>query len=422
MTSPSSWGREEACLASTVLPQSRSTGPGAVRGTVIHRYLCAYAQATNDEEREEALLEVDEDVRPMAAAIEWERMPTLDPSSGVAELAMAYSPSTGRVRELGRGGSIEHDDVPDLLQGDEIGGIADWVALTSDGVWVCDWKTGWSALVKADVNRQLGAYGLWVARFFGREKAVVSYARLFENGNVAWDIAMMDALRLDATEAALRKHLHDVDAARVAYRDTGAIPPPTEGGHCLFCPAFRFCPTKAALLISAIEQEPGKAAEIARLPQPLNHDIVSRMWPKLKAAEKLIEKLQKDMRDYVRLYGAVKLSNGNFLAEDAQPRSSIDPTFARPVLEEFFGAEGADMAIKSVEKCTWTSLDKVLRARSSHGTKAKLERKVEKALDDAGAIRTVVIHNVTEVTAKRLQAVNDNKQRALHAGEEPEAA
>jgi hypothetical protein len=420
VTSPSSWGREDSCIASTVLPQSRSKGPGAFRGTVIHAYLCAHAKATTDEEREEALLEVDEACRPMAAAIDWNRMPDLSPETGIAELALAWSPSTGKVRELGRGGDLEHDDIAALLKDDEIGGVVDWSALTDDAVVITDWKSGYAALERAEVNRQLMAYAVWVARLLGREKAVVSYARLFENGSVSWDIAEMDAMKLDSAEAALRQHLKRVADAKEAYVAKGVIPTPVEGGHCTYCPAFRFCPAKSALLLSAIQQDPALPAEIARLPQPLDHDVVSRMWPKLKAAAKLIEKLTDDCRSYAKIYGAVKLDSGNVLGEFESQSTSIDPTFARPVLEARFGAQWTNYAIKTEEKLTKDSLDELAQNHSSHGKKAKLLRTVNAELEAAGAIRSVTVRRVTEVsaTSKKLKAANaDQEQPQLEAKE-----
>lgn len=406
MTSPSSYGRELACLASVVLPHSRSTGPRAVRGTELHRFMCAMGKAATQEEKAEALLAVPEEWRDAAASIDWERMPTLNPETGIPELALAYDPVTGAVRELGRGGALEHDDIEELLRPGEIGGIIDWCALTPDAVYVCDWKFGWQSLDRAEVNGQLRLYGLFASKLFQKDSAIVSFCRIFDSGMVAWDIATIDAMKLDLSEVGLRQHLQSVEAAQLAYRNDGTIPKMVEGSHCTYCPAWRFCPTKTALLLSTIEQEPNKAPELARLPQPLNHDVVSRMWSKLKQAQKLVEKLQDDMREYVRLYGDVKLVSGNVLGMVETETRSIDPVFARPVLTELFGAEGANLAIRTTEKITFTSLDEVIKAHSSHGMKAKLERKVIAELEAEGAIRSVSVRTVREVSAKSKQLVN----------------
>lgn len=431
MTSPSSLGREVACLASTVLPHSRSTGPRAVRGSDLHKFMCAMAQATTDEARALALLEVPAEWRAAAAEIDFTRLPVLSPETGVPELALAWNPTTGEVRELGRNGDVEHDDVQGLLKKDEngetieMGGILDWCSLVDDAVLVLDFKFGWAALERAEANNQAFAYSVMATKLFKSSKAVVCLARIFDNGSVFCDVADLDGFKLDAAEARIRQHLTRVDEARSVFAEKGVIPEPVEGGHCTYCQAYRFCPAKVALLLSTIEGEPGKAAEIARLPQPLNHDIVSRMWPKLKAAEALIKKLKGDCRSYAKLYGAVKLPSGNVLGEMESESSSVDPIFARPVLEARFGRQWTDYTIKAVEKLTWKSLDQLLKKHSSHGRKAKLEREVLAELEAAGAVRSITVRRTTEVSAKaaaKKLVQREDEQEQLDEGEDPEEA
>ena len=409
MTSPSSWAREAECLASTVYMHTKSTGPRAVRGTSLHRFLCGHAKAKTDEERAEALEEVDADWRPAATAIDWSRMPDLNPETGVPELAIAWSPSTGIVRELGRNGAVEHDDLEELLEGDEMGGIIDWCALTADAVFVTDWKFGYQRLERAEVNHQLRAYSLFAAKLFGREKAICSYARIFDDGGVSWDIATMDALKLDAAESALRQHLKRVEAARLAYRNSGVIPVPKESGLCRYCPAQNSCRAKAALLGSVMAKDPAKAELLARLPEPLTEEAAAELWLQLCSAEQIIARLKGNVRDLARIWGSLKLANGNVLAETETTRESIDVDFARAPLVARFGEEAVDQAIVIEKKLTKERLDVLFREHSNYGGMAKLKRDVMAEVHEAGGVRTTVIRSVREVapTSKRLRASNE---------------
>ena len=427
MTSPSSWAREAECLASTVYMHTKSTGPRAVRGTSLHRFLCGHAKAKTDEERAEALEEVDADWRPAAAAIDWSRMPDLNPETGVPELAIAWSPSTGIVRELGRNGAVEHDDLEELLEGDEMGGIIDWCALTADAVFVTDWKFGYQRLERAEVNHQLRAYSLFAAKLFGREKAICSYARIFDDGGVSWDIATMDSLKLDAAESALRQHLKRVEAARLAYRNSGVIPVPKESGLCRYCPAQNSCHAKVALLQAFMADDPDKAQVLATLPEPLTQEAAARLWPQLQHASAIIKRLTGNVKDVVRIWGPLKLANGKILTEVEKPFESIEPEYARAPLKARFGEEAVEAIIKKEESLTKKALDGLLHDNSSHGKKAALKRDVMKELDDAGALRVVVKRAVEEVApdSKKLKATEERRQlQAANAvpPEEPEAA
>ena len=422
MTSPSSIGRESECLASAILPHSRSVGPRSIRGTELHKFMNDMLTATTDEGRAEALLVVSPEWRQGAAVIDLSRAPPLDPKSGAGEVGISINTVTSITTEHGRNGEIDHDDMKKLLGPDDYGGVIDYLALLPDAVFVTDFKFGYQALDRAEVNGQLRSYGWLAARHFGKDKAIVSFCRIHDTGAVSWDIAEMDGFKIDAAEAWVRQHLKNVAEAKRLYAESGVIPPMVEGIHCTYCPAFRFCGAKKALALSVFADE--EPAQIAKLPAPLDHATVSALWPKLKAAERLIAKLKDDCRDYAKLYGAVKLANGNFLGEMQGESESIDPTFARPVLEARFGREWTNYAIQTKEKLTWKGLDEVLKNHSSHGRKAKLEREVLAELEAAGAVRSITVRRTTEVSAKsaaKRLVKREDEQNELEAVNEPES-
>ena len=424
MTSPSSIGREVECMASAVLPHTKSTSPRALRGTVLHAFMAARAKASTDDEKAEALELVPEEWRAAAAAIE---VPGFI-QDGVAELAIAWSPSTGLARELGRDGAIDHHDIKAMLRGDEMGGIIDWLGLTPDGVVIIDYKFSYGATIdKAEINGQMRSYAAMACALFNRERAHLKVARIPDNGIPWWSHADLDAYGIIAAGIYVRQHLRARDAALEAYRSNGTIPTPIEGTWCGFCPAANACPAKVALLLATLAGDEEKAALVASLPEPLSQEAAAELWPKLVQAEKLIERLKGNVKDMARIWGGLKLPNGNILTEVEAPRESVDPIFARPVLEARFGVQQTNTAIKTEEKLTKASLDVLLKAHSSHGKTAKLKREVYGDLEEAGALRTVVLHLVQEVvpTSKKLKPAEEKPQLAANNDvqpEEPEAA
>jgi hypothetical protein len=401
MITPSSHARISACLASVVLPQSKSVGPRAVRGTELHAFLASVAK----DGLEEALENIPLEWRAAAQAIDLTRLPELHPEAGIPEVAMAWNPETGEARELGRNGTVEHEDLAELVKPGEMAGIADYITLTPSDVVVFDWKFGYQSVERADVNRQLGAYACMAGALYGRERATVYIARILDDGSVWLDPAHLDELSLDAHAARLRKDMRRVEEAKLEHRNRGTIPSPMEGAHCRYCPAFNACPAKVALLLSTLTgKEP---AALAQLPEPLTLEMASALWPKLKQAEALIERLKDNLKDFARLNGPIPLPNGNVLAEGESTKESINALYARETLYKHFGAEDTEMNIES--SITKKAFDELCGKHSSHGKKAALVRKVMTELGEAGALRSFTVRSVQELkpTSKRLKASND---------------
>lgn len=409
MTSPSGIGREMECMTSAILPVSKFVHPRGIRGTDLHRFMKDRILAADDDQRAEALEAVPEEWRGAASSVDWSRIP-FDSETATPEYALIWNIAKDEVREVGRNGEIDHDELQAMIGAGEYGGVIDLLSLTEDAVVLCDWKFSYGASIdKAEINGQMRSYAVLAAKLFKKSRAEMLVCRIPDNGQPWWSTESLDSLGLDSAEAAIRKHLRDVEAARETYRSSGIVPTPVEGTWCSFCPAANSCPARVALLLSALAEDEAKAAALARLPEPLTPEAAARLWPKLVQAERLIERLKGNVKDIARTWGGLKLDNGNVVGEVETSRETIDPVFARPALEARFGKEWTDFTIRTEEKITKERLDELCRNHSSHGGMAKLKRTVMAELDAAGAIKTTITRGIQEVagTSKRLKASNE---------------
>ena len=390
-TSPSGLHRELKCTASALLPTSGSEGgPAAVRGSAIHAFMALRAEKGH----EAARLTLAEEYRDFVDAIEFEKLPVLDITTGVAELALAWSPTTGKVRELARGGTATREQIRALAKPDEMVGIIDWLALTDAAVVVFDWKTGWTPVESATTNVQVGTYAFMAAKLFGRGEADVAIARLNE-GKTWTDQAHLDELDLDALEARVRAHLIRVEQ----LRRTPAIPEPFEGSHCQWCPAYRFCPAKTALALSVLSNGEKPAPLLATQALPLDEEAVAQLWPRVERATELLEKLRQQLSDYAA-HHPVKLANGKVLAAQEHERESINAEAAEGVLD--VGVFGEAVEVK--RSITKAALKKALQSRLQPGQKISLvEKATLERLRAAGAVNVTRWTSVEEINPKLLE-------------------
>lgn len=391
-TSPSALHRELKCIASALLPTSGSEGgPAAVRGDTIHAFMALRAEKGHDVARATLPPELQEFVDQ----IEFEKLPLLDVTTGVAELAMAWNPKTGKVRELARGGKLTREQIRALAEPGEMVGIVDYLMLTDAAVVIFDWKTGWTPVEAAATNVQLGAYAFMAAKLFGRDEADVAIARLLE-GMTHTDQAHLDELDLGAIESRVRQHVQRVELLRKAGN---VVPAPFEGDHCRYCPAMAFCPAKTALALSVLSDGKTPAALLASMPAALQSEDVARLWPKVTAAIDLLEALRGKLKEHARAR-PVTLSNGMVLAAVEHSREKLVADQAEDVLDPGVFAEAVEVKRSMTKKALKEALQKRLQPgqKISHVEKDTLEK-----LRAAGAVKVEAWTDVEEVKPAKVQ-------------------
>jgi len=330
--------RVKVCPGSAILPGTETVSDYASRGRSIHSFL----EAVNRKGRDAALEEAPEEIRPLCEALDLRLMPT-DPGRFASEVAFAYDPETGEAREIGRNLERRYD-----VREGEIAGTADVVAmLDADGVYVADFKSGWSRKTAARDSWQLRFYALAAARAYGRSRAVVQVIRIFEDGETWTDEAALDAFALDEFAMDVGALAAELDAMRALYAD-GVEPPLVEGDHCRWCPAFARCPAKTALVMAppSVEITPEGAA---------------LAYQRIRLYKQALEKAEAILKDYARAH-PIPLPDGTVYGPRYDSTRQINGAVAAGVLRELLGP-GAEVGIEV--GVTQASIKRALAAAGS---------------------------------------------------------
>lgn len=311
-----------ACDGPAYLRHIESTSDDADRGRAIHAFL----ESASASGRDVALGLSPESLRPALEALDLTKLP-VDPARFAAEVAFALDVKTGEARELGRGIGRRYE-----VTGTEVAGTADVIALLEDdGVFVADFKSGWSKRAPARENAQLRFYALAAARAYGRSRAVVQIIRIMEDGATWTDEAELDAFDLDAFDFEIRT----LGQRILRLRDGAEEARIAEGAHCKWCPSFSVCPAKQALLRSA--------ALAAPAPEELTPEVASKAYERIRLFRAALDKAEEILRDYARAH-PIPLADGFVYGVRQDSTKTLDGHVAMLALREAIGP-WADTAI-----------------------------------------------------------------------------
>ncbi len=239
MPSGSSVERALICTGSVSLPQANNINEFADEGTSCHTFIdtCLDAKINDPEGLQEARLKalaaLPEEHREAASDIAIDR---IEPLTGhMGETAFVYDVISGNVRFLGQRIGRNYGE----LAPTEIPFSADAIGHSDDKVWVVDWKTGYRKVTPAAKNWQLRLAALAVAKYYGKDQALV--AVVYTRGKVWYDWAEkpFDAMDLEGFAQELKD-------AYVKW--TSETPRFTTGSHCSYCAALTSCPAMAGLV------------------------------------------------------------------------------------------------------------------------------------------------------------------------------
>jgi hypothetical protein len=389
MTLPTGSGIDRAmkCIASTALPQTRSISAASTLGTVIHDYLMNVSLQGPDE----ALRKVPEEHQAACAAIDLERLKTVDPKSFAAEVAYAYSIPTDSAREIGRGINRAYEG---KLEPGEMAGTEDVVGITEDAVVVYDYKSGFGHVPPAAENWQLKFGALAAARTYGKGRALVGIIRL-QNGDPWHDEAELDELDLEAAAVELRALALRVKEEESRLRD-GAHPRTVTGSHCKYCPALPHCPAQTSLV-----RELGFAAIDPGKPVITEENVVA-LYEKLEAVDRLRDMMWESLDAYATAH-PVQLPNGDVYGPCETEKETIDPHKGSVLLAEKYDSKVALDAVKQEPAIPWNRLELALKAwmQRHPGSKLKdLKLEARQLLREKGALRVEVKRTVKRFKPK----------------------
>ena len=287
MTLPtaSSLERVLACPASHVLPQVRTTGEAAERGSAIGRYV---RDILAGEDADIAIARVPQAKwKATCRGLDWEAIcGDLVPETIRAEVAYGVVPNEfDGARLLGVNLGRRY---PKLLP-NEYAGTNDLEGRAEDGYGVVgDLKSGLD-VTACGANPQMRFHAL--ARSVVTGKPVEARVlQIRESGRVDVDAHLFTSLELDSFADELTELVVRIDAARSVYL-AGGQPDVNAGSHCRYCHAKWSCPAFTL---------PARSALPAPSAGPLSDDEAMAAWQKIREVKAWAVEAEARMKDLAR--------------------------------------------------------------------------------------------------------------------------
>ncbi len=326
--SASRWPRVVACPASHVLPQEKTeSGDPARMGIAVHKFL---EEAATDPKK--ALENVPEFARGFCEAVPLDALP-VDCNKFTPELWMAYYPDTDSAEIISKGARPDGAIVC----------VADVVGVSSDHIYLADYKTGFVQQARVSVHWQMKIMALIVSRVFKKYRVRAEILALRDDGNVWPDMYEFDAMELDEIMLKVLDTLHAIEEMRKIIDELGGLPgdfPTHSGEHCRYCPAFSVCPSKINLV-----RHLATAPETLKDGLALTPENARAAHFRLNDVEDLVKRLRKQVDDFAR-ETPIDLGDGTELREGETKRQSLDGAIAAEVLQTIYGSEVAKAAVK----------------------------------------------------------------------------
>ncbi|HRU09759.1 MAG TPA: PD-(D/E)XK nuclease family protein [Thermoanaerobaculia bacterium] len=259
-----------------------------------------------------------------------------------------------------------------------LSGHLDVVALGSDWANFLDWKSGYK---QPDYYAQLMGYAtLLVASHpsVRQVKASIVWLRDWSQETVL--ITADDVLAWE-----------DELTARIVRWD-GRY---TAGDHCQYCPRFATCPARQALVRSAItELREDVPAVLEAAPDGIIRPLFAALYTsgKLQLAKQILKRIDDLIRQDIAVHGALPLGNGRELALVGEPRDTIQPLPAWPILSGYLTQEELAGCVKIGK----TALLDAIGDKAPKGKKAKTKDQVMAELKAAEAVTTETTYKLRE--------------------------
>lgn len=343
-----------ACPAAAALPMiDEPPKPPAIAGTIRHRFL---ELVGNGVDPLEAAAEAPEDMRPFLLAIDVDAIRR----GVVTEAAFAIDWHKRTARFLGANLGRAYDKVTPPLGPTEIALTIDvfGLALDDDLGLAEDWKTGRTRFGSPERYEQTVAAALAIHLVHGVERVQVGLLYVDTKGEIypvrgqvdGWDLAAF----ADELEAAM-------DAVGEAIRvvDAGGVPDVRPGEHCEYCPAFKACPAKTALIRSlpgAVLPDDQRLEAVRRWTLErigvgyMAPDRLGQTWAMLQDLRKILGELESEIRGYAMSGVEIPLPNGWKISITETTRETFDGAIARAVVEgilsPYLGAGCGDRVVE----------------------------------------------------------------------------
>jgi hypothetical protein len=374
------------CPPSAILPQIESDEPRpyADRGRDIHRFLERVGQGVS---LGDAIAECPAELRTLLECLDLANLPT----HLATEVAFAYDYKARTARELGR--NIGRDYAGHLertgqapIGPTEIACTVDLAGLEGRRGYVGDYKTGHTRYPSPDRFGQTLLGALCVRHAWKCDDVIAELIYIRSDGNHYPARRLLDEWDLDIFADEIEAALELVDYSEAEYI-AGRGVPVREGDQCDYCPAFKQCPAKVALVKSIpaelaalgytreviVGEEAPAVGTVAA--GALDRRRAPEIWLTLERLEEIIGRIKQEICG-LAAFDPIDLPDGRVIGRLITRREGLDGKIAAAVIEQWFGAEAREAAVElSVSK------ERLREAAADHVRKVKAdaEAKGEKA-------------------------------------------
>lgn len=347
------------CAASAVLPQverdQSASEPARDKGKAIHAFL----ERVKAIGRPAALAEAPKDLLPLLEALDLDDLPV-----GLAcEVAFAWNWRDGTARELGRNMDRGYDtcDLPvdwecEIPCTIDVVGVAEVVQLLIDSEdgkrrgYVGDYKSGHVKYPAPDMFGQLLLGALCVRSVYGCDDVVVELIHIHDNGGHHKARRTVTDWDLDGFAGELRGAMDQVGAAQWPEIHQ---PDPVEGPWCDYCPAYRACPAKLALvrqlpqeLVQLGVRPDRESGELQLSPGALTVRNAAMAWMAIERIEDVLARAKQEICG-IGAFEPVELPDGRVIGwTPGQERRSVNGKVAAELLERRYGREERDKRVE----------------------------------------------------------------------------
>lgn len=409
------------CPASAALRQFADDSPAAEpargKGKAIHTFL----QHAGRVEPAALIANAEPAYAALFAALDLENLPV-----GLAtEVSYAWNWRERAARELGRDlalrpeGGVDYyhpSIVPPINWDSEIPCTLDVVGVQDQNHpeeclrgYVGDYKSGHSKYPPPDMFGQTLLGACCVAGVYGCDDVVVELIHINDNGGHHTVRRIVNTWELEDFAAELYEAMERSSTAQLegwpnAYEEE---PQPKEGSWCEYCPAYRGCPAKLAL-VRALPQE---LAQIGLAPGSLTLDptalTVSNAAGAWMAIERIEDVLAEAKKELTRLawHESVPLPDGRVLGRLETSKRAVNGRVAAELIERRYGAAERDLRVEV--SVTLAALRQAAAAHIQKGEKLETKNKTgvyDRMLDELereGGIDTKVTDAVRPHVPKR---------------------
>lgn len=330
------------CPASAVLPQVDDEGidePARDRGKQIHRYLERVGQVG----AVVALSEQPKEIHPLLQALDLDELPTML----ATEVAFAWNWRTMKGRELGRNLDRNYPQLGDdeHPMTDDLGGKG------GELLYIGDYKSGHGKHPSPDMCGQL-LIGACAARdAWGGSAAVLELIHIHDDGDHHRVRRNVDDWDLDAFSVQWRDSMLQVEHWEREI-DAGRGVSVNEGPWCDYCPAFKNCPAKVALVRSipaelmAMGIKPNAETGALELsPGMLSIRNAAAAWMTLERISDVVARAKEEICG-IAAFEDIPLPDGRVIGRLHTERRAIDGKIGGEVLEKRYGRAERDKRVE----------------------------------------------------------------------------